>query len=73
MPKRMESEKPNNKRLRKASIIKNSLSLRVREKKNRIQTKTASKFSESDNDFSSLKDYSEEQGRKVLYFGGTTQ
>jgi hypothetical protein len=64
-PKRMESEKPVKKRstkLRKVSIIKNSSSLRVNQSKEKPSDSKKSKFSETENDLSSNRDYSEEQG-----------
>lgn len=68
-PKRMGSERPdrkNSKKLRKVSIVKNSLSLRLNPTDNSRLKKSSkrSKFngSDSENDFSSNRDYSEEQG-----------
>lgn len=64
-PKRMESEKPVKKRstkLRKVSIIKNSSSLRVNQRKEKPNNLKKSKFSETENELSSNRDYSEEQG-----------
>lgn len=69
-PKRMGSEKPGDNspsKLRKVPCIKNSLSLRSNKKKMKKKTQR-SKVSESEYDFSSNKDYAEEQGRKAFNF-----
>lgn len=56
----------NKKKLRKVSNIKNSFSLRVTKKSRRIKPHfNKDKIYESENDFSSNRDYSEEQGLKA--------
>lgn len=70
-PKRMGSERPDEKsprKLRRVSIIKNSFSLRVNKKNEKRKTSKKSRFSESENDMSSNREYSEEQGRKAFNF-----
>lgn len=58
----------NKKKLRKVSNIKNSFSLRVSKKTQKRRPKyKKSKISESEHDFSSNREYSEEQGRKANY------
>lgn len=71
-PKRMGSERPDRKspkKLKKAPMIKNSLSLRSNKKNGAAKQLKEDKFSDSDNDASSNREYSEEQGRKALQFG----
>ena len=73
-PKRMGSERPekkSNKKLRKVSMIKNSLSLRLKpnqQENTNKSSKPQSRFSESENELFTNRDYSEEQGRKALNF-----
>ena len=70
-PKRMGSERPDQKspkKLRRVPIIKNSFSLRVNKKKEKRNGSKKSKLSESDNEVSSIREYSEEQGRRAFNF-----
>jgi hypothetical protein len=65
-PKRMESENPDkkhSKKLRKTSIIKNSASLRNDQKNEKPRESVKLNNSESENELTSNRDYSEEQGR----------
>ena len=71
MPKRMGSERPNKNKLRKVPKIKNSFSLRIKKDIRKQHNSKNSRISESENDFSCNREYSEEQGRRALYLASS--